>query len=65
LDELDVVVETRAALGDAERTDVERRAEHQIKVFAGVTTKVRAVEPGTLERSQGKAKRVVDLRPKG
>ncbi|HEY4171633.1 MAG TPA: phenylacetate--CoA ligase PaaK [Rhodopila sp.] len=65
LDELDVVVETRAALGDAERADVERRAEHQIKVFAGVTTKVRAVAPGTLERSQGKAKRVVDLRPKG
>ncbi|WP_254073131.1 phenylacetate--CoA ligase PaaK [Acidisphaera sp. S103] len=65
LDELDVVVETRAALGDAERAEIERRAEHQIKVFAGVTTKVRAVEPGTLERSQGKAKRVVDLRPKG
>ena len=65
LDELDVVVETRAALGDAERADIERRAEHQIKVFAGVTTKVRVVEPGTLERSQGKAKRVVDLRPKG
>jgi phenylacetate-CoA ligase len=65
LDELDVVVETRAALGDAERADTERRAEHQIKVFAGVTTKVRAVEPGTLERSQGKAKRVLDLRPKG
>jgi phenylacetate-CoA ligase len=65
LDELDVVVETRAALDVVERTDIERRAEHQIKVFAGVTTKVRAVEPGTLERSQGKAKRVLDLRPKG
>jgi len=65
LDELDVVVETRTALGAAELLEIERRAEHQIKVFAGVTTKVRAVEPGTLERSQGKAKRVLDLRPKG
>lgn len=65
LDELDVVVETRTALPSPERADIERRAEHQIKVFAGVTTKVRAVEPGTLERSQGKAKRVLDLRPKG
>jgi phenylacetate-CoA ligase len=65
LDELDVVVETRTALGAAELAEIERRAEHQIKVFAGVTTKVRAVEPGTLERSQGKAKRVLDLRPKG
>jgi phenylacetate-CoA ligase len=43
---------------------LERRAEHLIKVFVGVTTKVRVVEPGTLERSQGKAKRVLDLRPK-
>ena len=68
LDELDVVVETRAAfggkLGAPELSELERRAEHLIKVFAGVTTKVRVVEPGTLERSQGKAKRVLDLRPK-
>ena len=68
LDELDVIVETRAALagklGAAELAELERRAEHAIKVFAGVTTKVRVVEPGTLERSQGKAKRVLDLRPK-
>jgi phenylacetate-CoA ligase len=68
LDELDVVVETRTALAGklsgAELAEMERRAEHQIKVFAGVTTKVRVVEPGTLERSQGKAKRVLDLRPK-
>jgi phenylacetate-CoA ligase len=68
LDELDVVVETRAALGGAlsraEMTALERRAEHSIKAFVGVTTKVRVVEPGTLERSQGKAKRVLDLRHK-
>ncbi len=61
-------METRAALGGklsgAELAELERRAEHLIKVFAGVTTKVRVVEPGTLERSQGKAKRVLDLRPK-
>ena len=68
LDELDVVVETRPALagklGGGELRELEARAEHLIKVFAGVTTKVRVVEPGTLERSQGKAKRVIDLRPK-
>jgi phenylacetate-CoA ligase len=69
LDELDVIVETRTALAGllstAEITVLERRAEHLIKVFAGVTTRVRVVEPGTLERSQGKAKRVVDLRHRG
>ncbi|WP_428534674.1 phenylacetate--CoA ligase PaaK [Rhodopila sp.] len=68
LDELDVIVETRASLagklGAAELATLERQAEHSIKVFVGVTTKVRVVEPGTLERSQGKAKRVLDLRPK-
>jgi len=67
-DELDVVVETRAALAGrlhgTELAALERQAEHLIKVFVGVTTKVRVVEPGTLERSQGKAKRVLDLRTK-
>ena len=68
LDELDVVVETRTALGGklggAELAELERRTEHSIKALVGITTKVRVVEPGTLERSQGKAKRVLDLRPK-
>jgi phenylacetate-CoA ligase len=68
LDELDVVVETRAALAGrlsgAGMAELERHAEHLIKSFVGITTKVRVVEPGTLERSQGKAKRVLDLRPK-
>jgi phenylacetate-CoA ligase len=69
MDELDVVVETRAILGGklsaADLAGLERSAEHQIKAFVGVTTKVRVVEPGTLERSHGKAQRVLDLRPKG
>jgi phenylacetate-coenzyme A ligase PaaK-like adenylate-forming protein len=30
-----------------------------------VTTAVRTVKPGTIERSIGKAKRVIDLRAKG
>jgi hypothetical protein len=39
-----------------------RWALHLIEAYVGGTTKVRVVEPGTLERSQGKAKRVLDLR---
>jgi phenylacetate-CoA ligase len=69
LDELDVVVETRPSLGGklaaAEQTTLERKTEHLIKAYVGVTTRVRVVEPGTIERSQGKAKRVLDLRAKG
>jgi phenylacetate-CoA ligase len=68
LDELDVVVETRPNTGGKppakELAELERKAEHLIKAYVGVTTSVRVVEPGTIERSQGKAKRVLDLRPK-
>jgi len=68
LDELDVVVELRASiagrLNSQEIAELERRAEHLIKAYVGVTTKARVVAPGTIERSQGKAKRVVDLRPR-
>ena len=38
---------------------------HHVKSVIGVTIAVRVVDPGAVERSQGKAKRVVDLRPKG
>jgi phenylacetate-CoA ligase len=68
LDELDVVVETRAPGARLPADDLAalaRKAEHLIKSYVGVTTRVRVVEPGTIERSQGKAKRVRDLRPKG
>ncbi|HLW91426.1 MAG TPA: phenylacetate--CoA ligase PaaK [Roseiarcus sp.] len=68
LDELDVVVELRAAFGGklsaAEIAELERKAQHLIKAYIGVTTNVRIVTPGTIERSQGKARRVIDLRLK-
>ena len=52
-------------LAAAEQAALERKTEHLIKSYVGVTTRVRVVEPGTIERSQGKAKRVLDLRAKG
>ena len=68
LDELDVVVEARPTADGKppaeELAELERKAEHLIKAYVGVTTSVRVVEPGTIERSQGKAKRVIDLRAK-
>lgn len=67
LDELAVVVETRSEaspVGEADRTALEAEAEHLIKVHVGVTCRVRVVPPGTIERSEGKAKRVIDRRPK-
>jgi phenylacetate-CoA ligase len=64
LDELEVIVETRDRLPlDAAMVLADRGA-HLIKAHVGVTATVRAVAPGTIERSQGKAKRVIDKRPK-
>ena len=66
LDELDVLVETRPSCRPARRQRTSRRwrskAEHLIKAYVGVTATVRVSEPGTIERSQGKAKRVIDRR---
>jgi phenylacetate-CoA ligase len=64
LDELEVVVETRTALTPDAAIVLADRAVHLIKTHVGVTTRVRAVAPGTIERSQGKAKRVIDKRPR-
>ena len=64
LDEITVIVESRL---DAESVyaECDRDLAHHIKATVGVTAAVRTVKPGTVERSLGKAKRVIDLRPKG
>ena len=68
LDKLDVLVEARADVS-AHLTSVEsdamaRELEHHIKAFVGVSTKVRVMAAGSVERtSTGKARRVVDRRP--
>ncbi|MFO1361771.1 MAG: phenylacetate--CoA ligase PaaK [Burkholderiales bacterium] len=65
LDELAVRVEVRPELaqaGAAAWSRAARELEHHIKSYVGVSTQVVPVGPGTLERSAGKAKRVLDLR---
>jgi phenylacetate-CoA ligase len=67
LDELTVVVEIRQDLARApaaERDAEAKQLAHHIKSYIGVSSDVKVVEPGKVERSQGKAKRVIDLRPK-
>jgi phenylacetate-CoA ligase len=64
LDELEVVVETRPGLNSAEHDAIAANAEHLIKAYVGVTARVRVVAPGAVARSMGKAKRVIDRRPK-
>jgi phenylacetate-CoA ligase len=64
LDELVVVVEMRPGLNSPDHADIAGNAERLIKAYAGVSARVRVVASGALERSQGKARRVLDLRPK-
>jgi phenylacetate-CoA ligase len=62
LDEITVVVESRADADAAALAACDRDLAHHIKESIGVTATVRAVKPGGVERSLGKAKRVIDLR---
>ena len=64
LDELAVIVETREALPPDAMLVLANRGAHLIKARVGVTATVRTVAPGGIERSQGKAKRVIDKRPR-
>jgi phenylacetate-CoA ligase len=64
LDAITVVVEVRAGIGETDGAAGGRDLAHHIKNRIGVTAEVRAVPPGAVERSAGKAKRVIDLRQK-
>ena len=65
LDELAVVVEARAGAADGEtREAAGRDLARSIKSRIGLTSDVRVTEPESVERSIGKARRIVDLRPK-
>ena len=64
LDELTVAVEVQAGVehaGDAAQAAA-RELAHDIKSFIGTTAKIELRAPGGVERSLGKAKRVVDKR---
>ena len=65
LDQLKVIVEAEpeAAEDTARAAAAEQLARH-VKSRVGVTAEIAVVEPGQVERSLGKAKRIVDLRPR-
>ncbi|GAA4350760.1 phenylacetate--CoA ligase PaaK [Angustibacter luteus] len=63
LDELTVLVEAADGVGTDQRAALARHVGQQIKDRIGVTAAVEVVEPGGVERSIGKARRIVDRRP--
>jgi phenylacetate-CoA ligase len=62
LDELTIEVE--AASAGEKFAEIEKQVSHHIKSRIGVTAAVSVKKPGEVPRSQGKAVRVRDLRPK-
>lgn len=64
LDDLTVVSELKTGLPEhaRDRKTIATAVSARIKDLVGVTARVQLVDPGTIERSLGKAKRVVDLR---
>ncbi len=65
LDELEVLVELLPELFTDRYRDLEvweKKIEHKLYNVLSLTAKVHLVEPRTIERSMGKAKRVVDMR---
>ena len=67
MDELDVLVEMKPECAQAPAAEQEAAAkelQHHIKSYIGVSAAVRVVSQGGIERSIGKAKRIVDKRPK-
>ncbi len=65
MDTLEVEVEmTEQLFSDEVRTvlALERRIEHELRLALGIQAVVRLVNPKSIERSEGKAKRIVDRR---
>ena len=65
LDDLEVQVEARSPADlDEARAHAAGELEHAMKAHIGINAKVSVLKPGEIERSLGKAKRVIDKRPK-
>ena len=65
MDELEVQVEVSEQFfsDEVRRLEtLERQIQREIEDVLGINVRVRLVEPKTIERSEGKAKRVIDRR---
>jgi phenylacetate-CoA ligase len=65
LDELKVIVEARDGVDSAARAAAVKELKHHIKTMIGISAAVDIANPGGVERSLGKAKRIRDLRAAG
>jgi phenylacetate-CoA ligase len=64
LDEIEVNAELKPQADPSLREAAASQLRHKIKSYIGISAKISVHRSGTIPRSEGKAKRVVDLRPK-
>jgi phenylacetate-CoA ligase len=64
LDSVDIMVEGKPGIDRPEVEQAAKQLQHDIKSYIGVSTRVIPVDIGGIVRSEGKAKRVLDKRPK-
>ena len=65
LDDVQVLVELQPVHASADVTDIGHWLEQRIKTLVGISTRVNVLPPNSVERTQtGKARRVVDKRPR-
>jgi phenylacetate-CoA ligase len=62
LDELTVQVEAHESVAAGERDGLAQQLRHHVKSVVGVSVGVEVLDPHSLERSLGKAKRIADRR---
>ncbi len=65
MDTLTVKIERREGVSPEGGTTAGNALREQIKIHVGSSCVIDVVEPGSLERSNGKLRRIYDLRPKG
>ncbi|MCP4330301.1 MAG: phenylacetate--CoA ligase [Alphaproteobacteria bacterium] len=64
LDSLKIIVEGRANASESAVAEASENLRHLVKNRIGVSAEVKMLPEGGVERSVGKAKRIIDLRPK-
>jgi phenylacetate-CoA ligase len=64
LDNMEVRVEARPEATFGARDDAAQQLSHSIKATIGINARVSVLDPDGIERSLGKARRIIDQRPK-
>jgi phenylacetate-CoA ligase len=64
LDNMEVKVEARPEATVGAREDAAKELAHSIKATIGINARINVVDPDGIERSLGKARRIIDNRPR-